>query len=613
MADHGRSEPGDKERVRDASDIVRVMGEHLAVKPKGREYVCLCPFHNDHNPSMRIVPSKQIYYCFVCGAGGDVFTFAMKFHKMEFREALEYLAERAGITLTPRRERVDGEATELGRKDLLDACESAAKFYEQILAHPEHGAPARAVVAARGISPEIAAAFRVGAAPDKWDGLVLTAARRGIPREALVGAGLAKPRDNGDGAFDMLRNRLVFPIHDKAGRIVAFGGRRLKEQDEPKYLNTPETRLFNKSATLYGLHAAARAIQADKTALITEGYMDTIACHQAGFRHAVATLGTALTAEHAAMLRPLCDTVILLFDGDDAGRRAADRAVPVFFAEPLDVRIATLGAHTDAKDPDELLKRDGGIEVFRRVLSRSMDLLEYRFARVRAGLAGAGVAAVSKAILAEVEALAEMGLRRVEPVRQRLIVRRLAELGGLDEATILRVLPAGRAERSAERESPMQTQDAPNLNSGMLGVEEYLLGCLLCDGALWGCFGEREKDLIAPGAMRIAALRPVAQSALELGEDGERPALGAVLARVDDPAAQAAAVGLTARIDRETESNEQRLRLLFRECVNRALLDKERESPVIEAKVSVAERLQRLREKHSGLPADRRILPRRQS
>ena len=379
----------DKERVRDASDIVRVIGEHMAIKAKGREYVALCPFHDDHKPSMQIVPHKQIFHCFVCGSGGDVFTFVEKYHKMEFREAMEYLAERAGIELTKFSSApaagttADGGPAPVTRSDLINANKAATDFFRAILNHADHGKLARDTIARRGIAPEMVEQFQIGASPDRWDGLVLTLQNKKLDNRAFLEAGLLKRREQGDGLYDALRNRLIFPIHDQIGRVIAFGGRKLKEEDEPKYLNSPETRLFEKAGTLYGLHQASRSIQAKRFAIITEGYTDTIACHQGGFTNAVATLGTALTPRHAQVLRRLCDTVVLLFDGDDAGQRAADRAVEVFFAEDLDVKIATLSGVTDAKDPDELLKREGGAAILQKAIDSATDLLSYRYARIR--------------------------------------------------------------------------------------------------------------------------------------------------------------------------------------------------------------------------------------
>jgi DNA primase len=575
----------DVSKIKDACDIVRLIGEHLAIKPKGREYVSLCPFHDDHNPSMRIIPSKQIFHCFVCGTGGDVFSFIQKFHKMDFVESLQFLAERTGITLTPRKAR-DSEQNQgepsLTRRQVTDAAQVASDFYRTILRHPEHGAAGRAIVAKRGITPEMVELFQIGAAPNRFDGLVRYAEHKNIDPQALMEAGLFKPRESG-GVYDLLRHRLIFPIHDRTGRVIAFGGRRINDEDEPKYINSPETRLFSKSATLYALHLASRAIQAEKTAIVTEGYMDALACHQGGFSNTVATLGTALTKQHASTLRLLCDTVVLLFDGDDAGQRAADRTVPIFFSEPIDVKIATLSAFTDAKDPDELLKREGGAAIFRTVLAKAVDLLDYRFARVREQLRGSGMAGLSKAIAAEMESMVDMGLRDVEPIRQRLIIKKLAALGGMDESTIRRAIPAGRSPRvfapvNAEGEAAAPVP-ARNLASVSLTVHEHLLGCILCDGALWASMGEADKDSIAPSALEYDELRPLSQLMLDIAEDGGFPGLDAVLAGTMNDAVKSAAVVLASRIEDQTEGQDARLRSHWQACLTRARLDAHRTSP----------------------------------
>ena len=233
----------------------------------------------------------------------------------------------------------------------------ACGFFRAILNHPEHGQAAREVIARRGISDEMVERFLIGASPDRWDGLVMTSEKQGVRTEALLGAGLVKQRERGDGQYDALRNRLIFPICDQIGRVIAFGGRKINEEDEPKYLNSPETSVFKKSTTLFGINHAARAIKRERTAVIVEGYTDVIACHQAGVEHVVGTLGTALTSGHATVLRRLCDTVVLLFDGDAAGIKAADRAIEVLLSETIDIKIAALAGYTEAKDPDELFKQ----------------------------------------------------------------------------------------------------------------------------------------------------------------------------------------------------------------------------------------------------------------
>ncbi|HYF15142.1 MAG TPA: DNA primase [Phycisphaerales bacterium] len=609
----------DVERVKDASDIVRVIGEHISLKPKGRELVGLCPFHDDKTPSLCVVPDKRFYKCFSCGAAGDVFTFVQKFHKMEFGEALRFLADRAGVTLA--RGQREEHAGGVKRSDLLGANERAAVFFQSVLAHEQHGGAARAIIETRGVSPEIVREFRLGAAPDRWDGLLAYCALKGPHADVLARAGLAKAREGSAGHYDTFRNRLMFPICDAVGRVIAFGARRINEDDEPKYLNSPESPLFNKSATLYALHAASRPIQEARTAIVCEGYMDALACHQAGFRNAVATLGTALTAQHAAVLRRLCDRVVLLFDGDDAGRRATDRAAEVFFAEPIDVRVVTLSSFTDAKDPDELLKREGGADQFRAALEHATDLLEYRFARVRERLGGAGTAAMSKGIAEEIERLGELGLSRVEPVRRALIVRQLAAIAGVGEDAIRAALPLGRAPRprAASDAAPEPETDETELRrlarTPALSGREHLLGCLLCEGSLWSSLSEIDKDLVAPRAYPSDVLRRVAEAVHSVGEDGRAPRLDAILLEIaEDTGAREAATSLAERVWSQAAGDTDRVRASFNACLS--LLRRDAEGAAVEVKqpaadaAGLAARVSLLRDMHERHGPDRRRVPR---
>lgn len=613
---------GDKERVRDASDIVRIVGESVALRPKGREYAGLCPFHDDHRPSMNVIPSKQIFHCFVCGASGDVFTFVQKFHKMDFREALEYLAERAGITLTPLRAAPDtGAPAPSGpsRKTLLEANTQALRFFRGILAHAEHGRVGRDLIARRGISPEMVEAFQLGLAPDRWDGLQLWSRQNRLDEASLLAAGLLKRRDGGEGCYDALRHRLIFPIHNKAGQVIAFGGRKIRDEDEPKYLNSPETPLFNKSATLYALHLASNKIQLERTAIICEGYTDVIACHQAGFTNAVATLGTALTREHAKELRLRCDKVILLFDGDDAGQRAADRAVPIFFAEQIDVCIATLNKFTDAKDPDELLKRPGGGEVFAQALAAAQDLIEYRLGRVRSRLAGAGLSALEKGITQEIADFAAMGLATAAPQRRELIERRLAEISGLRESTIRAMTPAGRAgpvrvASSGPADQPPGAADLSRelarINTGTLTAAEHLLGCILCDGTLFAALSHPDRDLVAPEAYSSPLVASVATLVMSLGTGEQSPALSVLLQATEAGDVQSAAVCLMSRVAAETDRNDERLAQHWRACLDRARADRAALNLSKDDGTDPAAKLAQIRELKMKAGADRRVMPR---
>lgn len=623
MVSGGRSfaQNDDVQRVLDATDIVRLIGDHLALKRKGREYIGLCPFHDDHSPSMYVVPHKQIYHCFSCGAGGNAFGFVMNYHKMPFREALEYLAERAGITLTPRAPQrklaaagqvIDTEeSTAIDRASLLSANAFAQTFFRTILSHPEHGRAAREIIERRGIAPEMIEAFGLGAAPAKWDGLVLTVGNRQLPIDPFRTLGLVKSRENGPGFYDAFRNRLMFPIHDQAGRVIGFGGRRIDDQDEPKYINSAESPIFDKSTTLYGIHQAAQTIRQTRLAIVTEGYMDTIACHQAGVTNAVATLGTAMTPGNAKFIRRLCDTVVLLFDGDEAGQKAAERAVEVFFSEPVDVRIALLSSHTDAKDPDELLKRPGGRDVFDRVIASAIDPLELLFARIRTQIAGSGLSARSRAVDEYVARLVELGLDRVDKLRYQLIIKRLAQIADVDWETIASAIAERRA-RQRSRVGPAEPAAAPVRAAK---PAEHLLGCILNDPSLTQSLHEDQWAYIDPDAFDDPATQSVARTIADLIIDEQTPDLHRVLAVLDDPASQQAATRLASEVDRLTDSDAERLRRLWQQRLEAAAIVGAPNAPPPQSQdsdesLSFEERLQRLRSKRGTIGNDPRAVPR---
>jgi DNA primase len=576
----------DKRRVLDATDLVRLISDHLALKQKGREFVGLCPFHNDHSPSMYVVPHKQIYHCFVCGAGGDAISFVMNYHKMGFREALEYLAERGGVKLSPPPSRADwrsgragaeGEDFDSGapvveRAALIAANQTASTFFRALLKHAEHGAAARAMIERRGISPAMTEKFELGCAPPAgvWDGLVRTVQGKGLDLEAFRAAGLIKARERGDGFYDSFRNRLMFPIHDQLGRVIAFGGRKIAEEDEPKYLNSPESEVFNKSATLFALHHAADQIRRTRRAIVCEGYTDVIACHQAGVTNVVATLGTAMAAENARMLKRLCDQVVLLFDGDEAGQKAAERAIEVFFAEPVDVRIATLSKWTDAKDPDELLKREGGRAVLERALDGASDPMDVLFDRVKRQVSGSGLSGRSRAVGEFLDRLTQLGLHRVDTIRQQMIIKRLTEITGVEWAAISTEIAQRRARRRAQEvrgggEPERDERPEAATARSVLSARDHLLGCVMCEPSLQLSLSEEQSPLMDPDAYAPGPMQEVARVIAMLVVDETPPTLRTVLEHLDDPEAQRMATRVATEVDRLTEGDAERLRRHWRD------------------------------------------------
>lgn len=498
----GTAHNDDRDRVLAATDLLSIVGEVVALRPKGREHVGLCPFHDDKSPSMAVVTHKggfgadAFYKCFACGAGGNAIDFVMNYHKLEFRDALKFLAERAGVELTPwegaRAQRRDGEPT---RDDVLRANEVAQRFFRRTYGDDAKGAKARGEVARRGFEPEIVEGFGLGAAPASVDALV-TGVQKNIksnvpdfpPFEAFVQAGVIRP--GREGHIDLLRDRLVFPIRDDMGRAIAFGGRVLNADQEPKYLNSPESPVFHKSKALYGIDRAKRSIIETKTAIITEGYTDVIACHRAGFTNAVATLGTALTREHAKMLRRVADKVVLLFDGDEAGMKAADRALEVFFSEPVDILVCTL---PDQLDPDDLLRQEGGAGRFQTALDASTDLLAFMTARIRQKLTGRGLSGRQQMIEATIAKFVDLGVNTMSGVRRHLVLQSLSDLFDMPVRDLDRLCQSMRP-RGVANDSPAQPSTIVEPQPPMIGsaarqrarsnAERRLLALLCTDPSL---------------------------------------------------------------------------------------------------------------------------------
>ncbi len=512
------------EQVRQANDILDVVSSYVTLKRAGRGYRALCPFHTEKTPSFNVVPEKQVFKCFGCGEGGDVFKFVQLRENVGFREALEILARRAGVSLEPsRQDGVGPTKTDLDRVNRW-----AARWFQQRLRAPE-GAPARQYLTSRGITGESVERFQLGLAPEGWDGLRIAATAAGIPASQLLAAGLAKKRDEGN-PYDAFRHRLMFPIYDTIGRVVGFGGRTLGD-DQAKYLNTPETILFNKSSCLFGVREARESLSRDGTALIVEGYIDCILAHQFGFSNTVATLGTALTAEHAKLLRRLVDRVILIFDSDEAGRKAAERSIGVFLSERLDVRIAHLPA---GQDPADLLI-SGGPEGFRAVLTSARDALELQWNQLRRRYddaeTGPGRRRAIEAFLLLISQAVDFGA--CDPIQKGLIVNQLGKLLGLRPEEVNRQLRLV-ARRSAPAASNGATEPQASLKRSSdpaANAMRELLEVLVNDGSYYVRAAEEfDADLIAD-----RGLRQIATVVRELARD-ERPfSLAGLLACFESP------------------------------------------------------------------------------
>jgi DNA primase len=351
--------------IRERADIAQVVGRHVTLKKSGSRLWGLCPFHDEKTPSFQVHEDKQIFYCFGCGAGGDVFAFRMKHEGLDFPDAVRALGRELGIAI-PEERGEEGKASAVYR-----ANEAACAFFRAELRGP-HGAAGREYLAKRGIPEDLVDRFRVGFAPAGWDGLVNHLRRTGIaPADAEL-AGLIARRQTGDGHYDRFRGRVVFPITDPSGQIAGFGGRAMGD-DVPKYLNSPESPVYKKSRVLFGIGQALDAIREHGRVIVVEGYFDLLALHRAGLHEGVAPCGTALTQSHAHRIRRYAEEVVLLFDGDTAGRVAAERALPILLAEQLRVKAAFLPL---GEDPDTLVAKSG-VAALRAYVDGAVLLLDY--------------------------------------------------------------------------------------------------------------------------------------------------------------------------------------------------------------------------------------------
>jgi DNA primase len=368
-----------KELVRSHTDLVALVGESLTLHPQrgGREHKGLCPFHDDHNPSMTVSAERQSYKCWVCNEGGDCFSWVMKHDGLPFVEALRFLAERAGLE-TPTKFRRGNSENRKSKETIYDVLNWAGTQFHEFLKTGQVAERARQYLASRGFTAETIDTYRLGFHPEHWTWL-LDRARGRYAAEQLLAAGLVREQTGFSGYRDELYGRVLFPIHDERGRVVAFGGRILPGDEDPKrpkYLNGAETAVFSKSKLLYGLDVARKAISDSGEVLVTEGYTDCITVSQHGFRNVVATLGTALTEQHVQLLRRFARKVVLIYDGDDAGQKASARSVSKFLAQEVDLRILTLPAK---QDPAEFLNDRGrGPDAFRQLIDTAAEAWEFR-------------------------------------------------------------------------------------------------------------------------------------------------------------------------------------------------------------------------------------------
>ncbi len=438
--------------VRERSNIVEVVGAYVQLLPAGKNYKALCPFHQEKTPSFYVSPEKGMWHCFGCGAGGDVLDFVQRMDGLTFAEAVAKLARHLGIRWqpSPATRREEWTLERLGRWNRW-----AMEFFERALWASEVGEKARQYLFQRQIRPATARKFRLGYAPPYWDALTKAAKETGMPMEEALQAGLLQKARDGDGYFDRFRNRLIFPIFNPQGEAVGFGGRTLGES-EVKYLNTPETPLFQKRRCLYALHLARPFIREKGEVIVVEGYMDAIALHQGGFANAVATMGTALNSETVQTLKRYTNRIVIAFDPDSAGINAVLRVADLFRQNEMEVRFVDLPEGTD---PDSLI-RERGAAAFQACLEKAEPLVKFR---VR-WLVRRCPEATAEGLQAAVRALVSLP----DPIEQRDCLRWLAEewsggqperMGSLEQALTTALHQYGRQHRP--KASPLGSPSSP--------------------------------------------------------------------------------------------------------------------------------------------------------
>jgi len=360
------------DEIREKADIVSIVSEYVKLKKRGKNYLGLCPFHSEKTPSFTVSPEKKLFHCFGCKEGGNIFAFIMKVESLSFSEAARFLGDKLGISVP-----VSGGSGKAGRWDgLRDIVKMASAFYQSSLAASQEGSEARNYLKEREIKEGAAKDFKLGLSPDGWDSLTKHLIQKGVKPELIVESGLAIAKESG-GLYDRFRGRLMFPICDVRGREIGFGARILGA-GEPKYINSPETPVYSKSRTLYGMDLSKDSIRKANSAVIVEGNMDVITCHQSGFRNVVASMGTALTEDQVKLLQRFCSNVILAYDSDAAGGKATERGVELLKKAGFGVRVAEMSS---GKDPDEIIRRLGP-DQFRRALEASVPWLQYRISSV---------------------------------------------------------------------------------------------------------------------------------------------------------------------------------------------------------------------------------------
>lgn len=482
------------DQIQSRCDIVDVISGYIPLKRAGRSFRALCPFHHEKTPSFMVSPKKQIFHCFGCGAGGNAFNFLMKYEKIEFPEAVKILAGKAGVQLPQMEEQYKSSPQS---KDILKINELAAFFYQQTLVNFEPAKTARQYLKSRDIKDDIISLFKLGYAPDAEDRFIKYAKKFGISESSLSRAGLILESDKRAGFYDRFRNRIIFPIFNNRGKVVGFGGRTLDES-RTKYINSPETELFNKGSNLYGFNFAEPYIRQDRSSIIVEGYIDLLMPFQFGIRNIVASLGTALTRDQIRLLKRFAQKAILIYDSDMAGEIATLRSLDLLIEEGLDVRIVDLPS---GFDPDSFIRKEGA-EKFKDRIKNAKSLFDYKLKVLSSKFNKEDIE--GKARIA-----AEM-LPSIKRIKNAILkseyVKRLAEELHTSEESIIIELKKIKREKSETDFSSKYDTDSPMAFRPVLRpAEKILVGLMLEDAQMANSIKEKlsVEDFSNPNTKKI--------------------------------------------------------------------------------------------------------------
>lgn len=506
------------DEVQSLNDIVDVVSSYVPLKRSGRTFKALCPFHPEKTPSFIVHPEKQIFHCFGCGVGGNVFSFVMKYENLTFPEALRNLASRVHFTL-PEPTRTPSEGISESEA-LYEVYRLAQEYYSANFKHPEKGRAARDYLAGRGFGEEALEALPLGWATSDWRGLFEFLSRKGVRDTVLYRSGLIQRSREGN-PYDLFRGRLLFPIMNLQGKVIAFGGRGLADE-MPKYLNSPESPIFQKRRELFGLHLTKRAVSPDGPGfLIVEGYFDFLRVYLNGFRNVVATLGTALTEEHVRVLRRFVREVTMVFDGDRAGESASLRGLEIFLEGELHVKLVALPA---GEDPDTVIAKQGK-SAFERLVREASDLFDFKWQSLRKRYdpeEATGLVRISNDFL-------ETFTKIKNSVLLDLYFRRLAQRLNVEENSLRKEFTKFQA-KARGRENFPSLPPAPPVSAALFPEEGTLIALLLEDSLLL----EKAAETLSPDDFRHPGAREAFQISLRFRESGTKVATPLVLNRVEE-------------------------------------------------------------------------------